>query len=481
MYKLKVNIKIIFVSILIFLFGCSKQHSTDNIHSSRLADSNIQSSFSLFANSEKSLTESDVKTRNDHGFTFSGNKVSIKKSALEKAFLLSPTMIVSTSAPIIDHLAPKVVSFERSGSNLAMMELDTNAVYQNFRSSRLLEVFEIEGETEDEVSFKWNLTFSAIPMTTLFSSGTSDMPESASGVNHLTPILPVQKSFVRKAFIANNQLHIEQVSEVQISKLPLDLIGILIGGGVIESKNSATIKLNVSIKPYQLNNSYHKRLSPFNKGIGTFEVSVTRPENGTSDRLSTLWDLSPEKEPLTYAITKSAPPEYIESIKEGILYWNKVAGREIVKVTTGADPESFPSERVVLVHWIPYDKAGFARASLQADPITGELLRADVYLTSSFAKGGANNLRKYLEFNKEPNHTYGLLPSSFNSSTVCNYDANTAENIKLINLAQENPEQIKRVANDVIRNVTAHEVGHTLGMRHNFAGSMTTEFNKYSD
>ncbi|RYZ69252.1 MAG: hypothetical protein EOP09_08015 [Proteobacteria bacterium] len=145
-------------------------------------------------------------------------------------------------------------------------------------------------------------------------------------------------------------------------------------------------------------------------------------------------------------------------MKEGILYWNKVVGFEAVTVETGADISSVPPLHAVAVRWVPWEDAGFAYAGLQTDPMTGETLRGQVFMTPAWlqTKGRGEALAPII-----------------NPVSVCDFSrSDLTRNLDLKDLPT-NPLEL-RMAKDRIRGVIAHEVGHVMGLRHNFAGSSST-------
>lgn len=448
---------------IIFSTGCSQPSSSNStdVHPERQALSSTTESFGVVILEKSGEGERAIR---------------LAKSALHKAFLLSPTIVVRSNNPIIDHLAPKIVSFERQGSQLALFELNKDAVYNNLNSDRLLETFPVESEDEQFLVFSWNYSLSSIPMTSFLAGGASDFP-AETPQSQLSSVLPTKKSFLQNAQIRQNELEITQISEVLVHSIPLNLNtllnSVLVGKPIQEGQQAMTVTMYVNLKPYVANPHFKMRPSAFHEGVGAFETAVMRHGEGKIDYYASLWDMSPERGPLKYAITKGTPVEYVEAIREGILYWNRVAGREIIQVSTNADPEAVPTERVVLVHWIPWDQAGFARASFHTDPLTGEILRADVYLTSAFARGANVAIRTAFE-----NALAELMPSPvivpgfFHSATLCNHETATFAELQFLDVADRNSAVIQQFILDQIRAVTAHEVGHTLGMRHNFAGSL---------
>lgn len=456
-------------SLFVLSVGCVKNRGDGEVHAERQAIPQMTDSFQSV--NGQSHEKEWVKLDDD--------KLTITKTALGKAFLLSPTVIVAQNNPIIDHLSPKVVSFEKHGTQLALFELNEASVYENLPSDKLLEVFEIQSETPEMITFHWRYGLSAIPLIGLFNGGASDFPTGFSSSEHQL-ILPTQKTFVRKMTLEKERLEIEQISEVHMQQLSLDLQSVLMAvltGKGIDLKNQAlSVKLNVSLRPYVANPNFKKRQSPFHAGLGPFEIASTRKGVGTVDYYSMYWDLSDSSKPLVYAATKGTPAEYLDAIREGVLYWNRVAGREIIRFETDADPNAVPEERKVLIHWMPWDQAGFARASMQSDPLTGEILRADVYLTSSFAEISNLSMNLLLKDKVVPSESRVLLPLHAKSGGLCHLERSLGEQMMLARLKSVTPEIARQFAIDSVRLVTAHEVGHTLGLRHNFAGSLHTEF-----
>lgn len=124
----------------------------------------------------------------------------------------------------------------------------------------------------------------------------------------------------------------------------------------------------------------------------------------TSQRLINRWHiekadpklkLSPPKEPIVYYIDHTVPIRYRRYVKQGIEYWNE-AFREIgidgaIQVqyqdkTTGANMDKDPEDvRYNFIRWISNDIATAIGPS-RVNPMTGEILDADVVLTDGWIR-----------------------------------------------------------------------------------------------
>ncbi len=124
----------------------------------------------------------------------------------------------------------------------------------------------------------------------------------------------------------------------------------------------------------------------------------------TSQRMINRWNiqkadpkltLSPPKEPIIYYIDHTVPVRYRRYVKQGIEYWNE-AFREIgidgaIQVqyqdkTTGANMEKDPEDvRYNFIRWISNDIATAIGPS-RVNPMTGEILDADVVLTDGWIR-----------------------------------------------------------------------------------------------
>lgn len=449
---------VVSMGLLALAAGCSTQsnsQSHQSISAKRLAPTEIRSSFATVEAGENQQL------------------ITIQRSSLGRAFLMTSSMVTATNTPILDHLLPKVVAFEENGDHVALFELNAYAVYGELPSDKLIQTFPIVSKTADSVSFKMDVGFTSFSMKDTL--GGADFPSSFSSMtSHTDPVIPTVSSFVRSAKFNGNEFEINQVSRIRASAMPGALIQLVFGGQFMTEDFS--VHLTTRLKPYRVNEQFEPKLSTMQKGVGYFEVAGVRPNEGKMHVLATRWDFSPEKGPVTYAISKNVPADVADAVKEGVLYWNIVAGREIVKVEMGAEPNEIPGYRRAMVRWIPWDGAGFARAAILPDPITGEILSADVYLTSAWNLYGQRGVPR-----KQPEPKAGnrvrLLPSGFASATECDLDDSHAADatLDLLTASVRKPELVLKATQDMIRTVTAHEVGHTLGLRHNFAGSLMSE------
>jgi hypothetical protein len=103
--------------------------------------------------------------------------------------------------------------------------------------------------------------------------------------------------------------------------------------------------------------------------------------------------LSPPKKKIVFWIEKSVPEEYRAAVREGILEWNKafekIGFRDAIEVRQQEDDErdKFDPEDINYntFRWITTDQ-GFAMGPSRANPLTGEIIDADIVFDASMVR-----------------------------------------------------------------------------------------------
>src|SRR5215470_2163641 len=174
----------------------------------------------------------------------------------------------------------------------------------------------------------------------------------------------------------------------------------------------------------------HYYLSPYNpspdfrpfemKNLRRFGFYETYPQ-WRSDR----WVLYAMKfdvhEPIVFALSSVIPARRRAAVRDGVLYWNRAFGKSVVRAIDAPTGVRAPSPVYNVIQWVT--SGDFASTSyIQSDPLTGQILHAHVFVLPETMMDG--------DFEQQ---------------------------------------------NDHLRYIVAHEVGHAIGLRHNFApGAATT-------
>jgi hypothetical protein len=223
-------------------------------------------------------------------------------------------------------------------------------------------------------------------------------------------------------------------------------------------------------------------------------------------------ELSEPVKPITYWLDKNIPERYRAAVTAGILEWNKAFERIGFKnaVVAKQQPDDATWDNMdgthASVRWFVGADVGFAIGPSHTDPRTGEILDADIGMSDVFARGSrrfivedvataalgggdaatahasadghsAGHAQGPAPFAGRP--TWGGVPAALHAA-YCSYAHGAAHEMHFAldlmeargDLAPDSPEA-EAFVNEVIKDTMMHEVGHTLGLKHNFKASTT--------
>jgi len=210
-------------------------------------------------------------------------------------------------------------------------------------------------------------------------------------------------------------------------------------------------------------------------------------------------EISEPVKPIVFYLDRSIPEEYKKYVKEGILAWNEAfekAGFKNAIVVKDApdDPNWDPEDiRYSTIRWVSARRMGYAIGPSQVDPRTGEILNADILISASFVRGWIFDYQEMidpLKMEKEMEkieEIKKILPGDLKNK-LCFYESGLTHQIgfeytvlKTLGLLKKDKEFPEKYIGDAIRDLVMHEVGHTLGLRHNFKASSAVSFEKLND
>ena len=230
-------------------------------------------------------------------------------------------------------------------------------------------------------------------------------------------------------------------------------------------------------------------------------------------------ELSPPKKPITFYIEKTVPVQWRRWVREGILEWNKAFEKigfvDAIVVQQQTEDNEFadldPEDaRYNFFRWIVTGDS-FAMGPSRADPRTGQILDADIIMDDSFVRVfmqkfdllGPSGAEKLMgpgfalwreQFPELAERAFPIdesdppadLPKDDlieiaqqkmheNGQHLCTYACGLRHQMAFLHnalIATGSGKKLpEKFIGEAIRETVTHEVGHTLGLRHNFKAS----------
>ncbi|MGH7225478.1 MAG: zinc-dependent metalloprotease, partial [Gemmataceae bacterium] len=230
--------------------------------------------------------------------------------------------------------------------------------------------------------------------------------------------------------------------------------------------------------------------------------------------------LSPPKKKIVFWIEKSVPDEFRAAVREGILEWNKafekIGFRDAIEVRQQEenDRDDFDPENIDYhtFRWITND-LGFDMGPSRANPLTGEILDADIIFDASMVRFWREEAKLFRGDNapasliQATRQGWGLVDPLASARSpqagsagwndpkqteqnqrkarllaarhgLCQCGAHMRYELSMAAMALVARGVVKpgdkipdELIQQAVKETTMHEVGHTLGLRHNFKAS----------
>lgn len=188
--------------------------------------------------------------------------------------------------------------------------------------------------------------------------------------------------------------------------------------------------------------------------------------------------LSEPVQPIVFWLDPSIPDAYRPTLTEGILEWNKafeaIGFRHAIEVRTPPKDKPFDTLETghTSIRWMTNSAPAFgAIGPTHVDPRTGEILDADIAL-ESLSSRAIRTVRSQFVGTQVPDASTASTPDT------CLHAQQASEQLGLAldvleaqGVLDPDSPQVKDFVLAYIKDTTMHEVGHTLGLRHNFRGS----------
>ncbi len=270
------------------------------------------------------------------------------------------------------------------------------------------------------------------------------------------------------------------------------------GGGADSLADSRSFPMKVVFNLFKLpDNNYMPRIEDDRVGYFTVDFKdfsdVSKRDMNKSYILR--WDMrkkdpkadmSPPAEPIVFWLDNAIPLEYRDAVKNGILWWNKayekIGIKDAIVVNQMPDNADWDTAdmRYNKILWVESEGSPYAVAQFRNNPITGQILNADITIDGSYVQATLQEFANYVV----PNAEQETLPNGYNRCGMGAEKVRQAEfGLLAMDLLAGARKDIshEQFMNAFLSDTIAHEMGHVLGLRHNFIASTELDAKQLAD
>ncbi|NVJ15217.1 zinc-dependent metalloprotease [Myxococcus sp. AM010] len=215
------------------------------------------------------------------------------------------------------------------------------------------------------------------------------------------------------------------------------------------------------------------------------------------EQVALKWNIHPGMKPIRWHIMDTVlaaqqdprlqPYDVVGAMKRGIEGWNAAFGFPVFEAVVGGGIQDFADDDRNVVIFDTDELMPMAFANWRSNPITGEIRGASVYHSVSwllfaveaFAEEAPLTERVAELATAPPAPRLRLSWSSLEGTAPCELSASDPRQVRARLQASAHPRLAaltqKQKVEAHITHVMLHEVGHTLGLRHNFSGSRVND------
>jgi hypothetical protein len=385
------------------------------------------------------------------------------------------------------HADAVILTFRRQFKKLEFLKVNVNHYYDSHsaiskaadanRQPGLLAVAEIAAEDEASGRFlaRVDPVFLSEALTAIKPAVDPEAkPGEAFGLGELNP----EKSSVRgvRSYPENSQLNVSYVFEDPAPLVP--------PGASFADPRIVTIVLQHNFVAMPKDGFKQRFADP---RVGYFSTQI----DDMTSFSATPWrdpinrwrlvkknpgaELSEPMEPIVFWLENATPKAFRDEVIAGVLAWNAAfeqAGfKNAIEVKVQADDAEWDAEdiRYNVLRWTASDESPWGGyGPTFANPRTGEVIGSDIMLELSWLQGYNRWGREFVE----PGQTEQPNTGRGNTGRYCTLGRQRAQQLAVAAFTgndslNEDSELLRQSVVDLVM----HEVGHTLGLNHNFIAS----------
>jgi hypothetical protein len=406
--------------------------------------------------------------------------LALRKKELGQRWFMSAHLIQDTPADVFGNVAytlgVRVVSFQVQNGKLYAFNVDDTKVRSDLYKP-------------DEVVEAWPIITDAPDFNRLPGSEDYILFDPAAGLDrfvgmdNLEPVygagFEVELAFARRFRRLDTGIAFEKLVTGHAVPFLSDI-----------SASRVTATLSLELRRYQEGAGYTAPPAPPLNHYFLGNYRLIPNTGGLAEEAPMKWNLRPGMKPITWVITDTLvktqqDPRYrdydlVGAVKRGVELWNGAFGFQALSVRLAQPGESVGDLDKNFILFDPDLFYSTAWADFRTNPNTGEVLGANVYFpiawVNAAVKAGGAALatpegvmapapRRVLAWN-------GMAPERLCEMDSSEVLAGPEGDVSALTQALP-PLTPKQIVERIITNVVMHEIGHTLGLRHNFKGSLT--------